>query len=338
MNENLSKIVADLFARSQGDDDLSANIRRLRDAINKMTERDDAIYGKFRGLLASFQEVIPEEKQRYHAAIKALSSTSKLSQQEIVKAANDQLEELATLEKSLLSPLTGWYNELKAMDAKSREMRAEISKMRDTIVRLEGEEDGIRKGKAAREQIMKLAEKAMKELFTDVGTEITAIKKKVEEFNPESPAIQPAPQKAPGKKKVSVEKKSTEEKKVEIQTPPAPIDTGFQKKCPMCGGQFNYHTNEKIWMCYTCAYEESDNDASPGKSEEKREPAKVPEPAPAPDKITDTEGLGSKKGSSSFTSQPSERSKDCPVCRKKMFWDPDDSKWQCPSCGYERRI
>lgn len=71
----------------------------------KVIEGENTIFGKFRELVESFEEIIPEENQRYHAAIKALSTTSKLSRQEIVKAVNIQLEELKPLEKSLMSAL-----------------------------------------------------------------------------------------------------------------------------------------------------------------------------------------------------------------------------------------
>ena len=107
MNEILSQIVADLFVKSKGGEELSSEIHRLRDEIKKVIESEDAIFGKFRGLLESFREIIPEEKQRYNAAIKALSTTSKLSRQEIVKAVNNQLEELKILEKGLMPALPG---------------------------------------------------------------------------------------------------------------------------------------------------------------------------------------------------------------------------------------
>src|SRR5512137_2498020 len=129
MNETLSNIVADLFARSQGSEEIASHINRLRAELNKGTERGEAIYGKFRGLLESFRDVIPDEKQRYHAAIKALSTTSMLSQQEIVKAVGSQLEELKILEKSLMPALPNWRDELKIMEARSKEIKAEIAKL-----------------------------------------------------------------------------------------------------------------------------------------------------------------------------------------------------------------
>lgn len=337
MNEALSKLVTDLFMRSKGSEALQPKIDRLRDEIKKTFETGEAISGKFRGLLESFREIIPDEKQRYHAAIKALSTTSKLSQQEIIKAINDQIEELKILEKSLLPALPSWRDELKTMEARSREIKAEIATLRDTIARLDVEEDGIRKGMATREKDVELAEKAVRELFTSLGADITTIKKKIEEFTAESAPLQPAPQKAASKsetpvaKKSSVEKKGESEKKtgteenVEIQMPPAPVDSEFQKKCPMCGGRFNYHANEKLWMCYTCAYEESEKDGAQGKSGEVNFGGSAPEPEPA-------------SAPASPASEQAPKSKTCPVCRKTMYWYPDEKAWRCPSCYYERKI
>src|SRR5512135_1299509 len=166
-NEILSRIAADLFEKLKGGEELSSKIRRLRDEIKRVTESEDTIFGKFRELVESFEEIIPEERQRYNAAIKALSTTSKLNREEIIKAVNNQLEELHILEKGLMPALPGWRDELKGMEAKSREMRDEISKLREKIGRLESEEKEILKGMAAHAKEMTLVEKAVGELFAD---------------------------------------------------------------------------------------------------------------------------------------------------------------------------
>ncbi|MCK9418436.1 MAG: hypothetical protein M0R70_03540 [Nitrospirae bacterium] len=254
-NEILSRIAADLFVKTRGGEELSSKIERLRDEVKKVIEGKDTIFGKFSELMASFEEIIPEEKQRYNAAIKALSTTSKLSRQEIVKAVNDQFEELKILEKGLLPP--GWRDEFKAMETRSREMRDEISKLRDKIGRLESEEKGILSSMAAREKEMELVEKAVGEIFTDIGAEITTIKNRIEEFTAESAASEPIPPRDPMKSTIPGEKKKGGGKKSEISESSAPQDTELQKKCPMCGGRMDFSLHEGIWQCYSCAYEES---------------------------------------------------------------------------------
>jgi ribosomal protein L37AE/L43A len=71
------------------------------------------------------------------------------------------------------------------------------------------------------------------------------------------------------------------EEKGEIRESSAPQDTELQKKCPMCGGQMNFHHSGEMWMCYSCAYEESGKEEVQGKSEEKSEHTNVPNPSPA---------------------------------------------------------
>jgi len=351
MNEILSRIVADLFVKSKEGEELSSKIHRLRDEIKKVIEGEDTIFGKFRGLVESFREIIPEEKQRYNAAIQALSTTSKLNQQEIVKAVNNQLEELKILEKGLMPALPGWRDEFKVMEAKSREMRDEISKLREKIGQLESEEKGILTDMATREKEMALVEKAVGELFTDLGAEITSTKKKVEEFTAESAASQPIPAKDSIKSDIFPEEKGGGERKGEIPRSSAPQDTEWQKKCPMCGGRMDFYSQEEMWQCYSCAYEEPKDEVLVD-GEEKNEPANAPQPAPASKpgpgpsplravhmgSLSSDENEEPRKGSSLSINQPSSKKKTCPVCHKKMDWYQEEKAWRCPFCDYERSI
>jgi hypothetical protein len=345
-NENLSRIAADLFMKAKGGEELPSKIHRLRDEINKVIESEDTLFGKLRKLVASFEEIIPEEKQRYNAAVKALSTTSKLNRQEIIKAVNNQIEELKILEKGLMAAYPGWRDELKVMESKSREMRDEISKLRERIGRLESEEKGIHNEIALREKEMELVEKAVGELFIDFGSEITSFKKRIEEFTAESAASQPIPP-----SHISSEEKAGGEQKNEIHESSAPQDTELQKKCPMCGGRMNFYSNDEKWMCYSCAYEELTKNEVKGKSEEKSEYANAPKPKLVPEPIFDptppiavsltslsSKENQSKKGSSLSNNQPSSKKKDCPACHKKMSWYPKEKAWRCSFCEYERRI
>ncbi|MGE5807701.1 MAG: hypothetical protein ACM32I_01100 [Nitrospirota bacterium] len=339
-----------------------------------------------------------------------MSTTAKISQPAIVKALNNQLEELRILEKGLLSTPAGWRDELKVMEAKSREIRDEISKLREKIGRLESEEIEILNGVAAREKGMSVVEKAVGGLFTDMAVEITDISKKVEEFTAESTVSQPIPPKGSVPRDIPIEEKGggrqkdevpgpstpqdtepqkncpmcgsrmnfyiseqvwrcyacayeelEEEKrgsgrKSEISEPSTPQNTEWQKKCPMCGGQMNFHLKEQLWMCYSCAYEELKEGEVQDKSEEKRKNTNAPIPAPVSEPIVDPspplavplsdlssdEYEESKEESSPSNKhsnkQPSSKKKPCPVCRKKMKWHEDEKAWRCPFCEYERKI
>lgn len=352
MNEILPRIVADLFEKTKGGEELSSTIHRLREEIKKVIESEDTIFGRFRRLVESFREIIPEEKQRYNAAIQALSTTAKVSRQDIVKAVINQLEELRILEKGLLGTPSGWRDELKLIEAKSREMRDEISKLREKIGRLESEEKEILKGMAAHAKEMTLVEKTVGELFADIAAEITHINKKVQEFTAESTVYQPIPPKDIFKSDIPKEEKGSDEQKSESRESSAPQDTEWQKKCPMCGGRMNFHINEQMWKCYSCAYEESKGGGVQDKSEEKREHTKAPKPTPPAEQIfdpsppfafplaslTSNENQESKKESSLSHNQPSTKKKACPVCHEKMQWYKMEKAWRCRFCEYERRI
>lgn len=345
MSRNISQIVADLFAKPTGGEDPSSRIQRLRDEVKQVIGSEDTVFGRLRGLLESFRAIIPDEKQRYLASLQALSTTSKLGPQEIVKAVNSQLEELKVLEKGLTPTLPGWREELKAMEFRSHQLKGEIAQLRERIAQLESEEKTVLNGIAAQEKELELAGKTMKDLFADIGAEITAIKKKVEEFTAESPAAQAIPQRELLKNDIPGEEKGGGEPKIDIHAAPPPQDTKFERKCPMCGGRLNLLELEKMWMCYTCAYEEAIQDEVQSASEEKREwmSAPTPDPDQSPSFVEPLasmagEYLESKKRTSPSDDRPSTRKKTCPVCRKTMFWFPNDKAWRCPSCHYERKI
>jgi len=313
-SEIISRIIADLSAQPRGGEELSSKIRSLRDELKKVIENENTIFGKIRGLVESFREIIPEEKQRYNAAIKALSATSKLSRQEVVKSVDNQLEELKILEKGLLSALPGRRDEFAAMEAKSREIKDEISKLRERLERLENEEKEILNGMAARTQEMTLVEKAVGELFTDITADITFIKKKIEESAAESavaPVAQPSPPTASIKSDIPAKDTGVVEQKVEISAPfpPQPLpDTKQEKICPMCGGKMSDYRDRL--RCYACAYEEA-----------------------KPIKAAVEQKIEISASSAPQEPQDTKPQKKCPMCGGRM--DDYGEVWQCYVCAYE---
>lgn len=358
MGKDLTKIVSDLFARTADNRDLSSRVRQLGDEIRSVVQNEQTTLGKFRVLLESFREIIPDEKQRYQAALKALSTTSKLSRQEIIKAISSQREELVKLEKNLAPAQNSWRSEVKSMESRSQELKGEIAKLRDRITQLEIEEKAVRSSIAAREKDLGLAEKSVTELFATIGAEIASLNKKVEEFTAESappppppPPVKPAPQKAPLKPAEPIKNKKEAEQKVELKAEPAPKDSKFERKCPMCGGRFNLLEFENMWQCFTCGYEEPQADAPQGTGGEKGGRMSATAPAQTGGPIFDPAAFKAKRGtfeaeesdepkrdSASTDRQLPSKSKDCPVCGKTMYWYPDEKAWRCPTCMYERRI
>jgi len=262
MSKNLTQIMADLFAKPLDGKELSSKIQRLGYEIRKIVQDDETMVGKFHSLLASFEAIIPDERQRYQAALQALCTTSKLSRQQIQKAMSGQLEELKALEKESMPAKSAWRDAMKSQTARSEQLKGEIAELREKLAKLESEERSLLAGMATREKELARVEKTVTELFTGMAAEISALCRKVEELTAEAPpaeaaaklapaAAKPAPPEAPKREAASARKQEVPPK------PDTPLpDTKFRRKCPMCGGPFNLLELEKTWQCYICAYEE----------------------------------------------------------------------------------
>jgi len=248
--------------------DASLQAQHLGDAVRRIIQRDDTLYGKFRGILDSFRAIIPDEQQRYLAAIQALSTTAKLNRDEITAAINRQVDELKLIEQGLTPFLVSWRDTLKAMEARQQAIKAELAQLRDRITQLENEDRSLVVMKLAREQNLALAEKKISGIFASIGAELQGVSRKMAELPGDVPAppaaVQPVPptappvvQTAPAKSAAPAEPVGGVQEKSGITLPPAPVDSKFQKKCPMCGGQFNLLELQNLWQCFTCGHEES---------------------------------------------------------------------------------
>lgn len=275
MNNTISRIVSDLLAKSVEGKDASSDVRQLGDELQKIVQRDDTLYGKFRGILDSFRTIIPDEQQRYLAALQALSTTAKLSRQEVMKAISSQQEELSRTEQGLTPYFAAWRDTIKAMEARQQAIQSELVQLRERIAQLENEDRTIISLKVSRELSLGQAEKTIRDIFANIGAEMAAVNKTMGELPAEASAGQPAqsaaqpgppvaqppvqpvsPPAPPAVQAASVTNAAPVEKKAETPAASAPVDTKFQKKCPMCGGQFNLLELQKLWQCFTCGYEE----------------------------------------------------------------------------------
>src|SRR3990172_6264960 len=104
----------------------------------------------------------------------------------------------------------------------------------------------------------------------------------------------------------------------------------------------DFHIDVKMWMCYTCAYEEPGKGEVPGKSEVKGEQRNAPEPTPPGDSLkSDIPGAataGSEQKSEiqeSVAPQDSEWQKKCPMCGGRMDLQMNGEMWICYTCAYE---
>ena len=255
MSKNLARIMNDLFAKPSDDKEFSTRAHRLGYEIRKVVLNDETMVGKFRDLLASFESIIPDERQRYQAALQALSTTSKLDRKQILEAVSVQLEQLKALEKETMPANTASHDAMKSLAARSGKIKSEIAQLRDKLAKLETEERTILASMATQEQDLARVERTVKALFTGIAAEIGALCRKMEGLTAEDSTVEadakPAPpepvkSEAPGAGKQAA--------------PPEPVstqpDTPFRRACPMCGGPLNLLEFEKTWQCYICAYEE----------------------------------------------------------------------------------
>jgi ribosomal protein L37AE/L43A len=294
----------------QGGEERSAKVHRLREEIGSVIEREYALLGKYREFAASFEALIPDEKLRHEAALQALSTTFKLSRQEIVEAFNRQQEELAVLEKAVGELFA-------AMGAKPF-----VGKQ-------------VREGQRAESAALQPAETRNSVKDCPMCGERITFDRKENKWHCYSCAYE----ELPGETAVA------EQQQENPESPPAPPETEWQKRCPMCGGQMNFHVQDERWLCYTCAHEEMPADAVQGKSEGKRKQTSTSGPASAPSfavplasMVTD-ESRRPKKGTalSPSPSQLAARKKNCPVCHKKMDWHQHEKIWRCFFCDHKTR-
>ncbi len=344
-NEILSRIIADLASKSG--EELSSAIQHLRREITNLIEHEDTLLGQFRRLVESFLEVIPDEKLRYNAAVKALSATSKLSRQLIVKGLDNQIEELKILERALLYSLP-WRGELIAMEARSREIRDETKRMQGVLRQLENEATGITGGTGAWQQEAGFAERTVSESITGIAAEMTAVRNKLVEFTGGSPVPPETASSASVTSAVPAGMPGAGNHMNEIREAPVPVEREQQKTCPLCGGLMDFRRTRSVWLCYSCAHEEPLKDdirernggitgQKPVPSPksifgEPSPPENVPSASPAASKY-----LEANKSLSLSRNHPSKR-KNCPACRKKMIWYENEGAWKCPFCKYERRF
>lgn len=325
---------ADFITGSGAGEEPSLDIGRLRDEIEKRIESADDMFGKFRGLVESLQEDIPEEEKRFHAAIKALSRSSGLGPDEVLAAADRQLAELKDLERVLLSALPNAQDEIKAMEAESREIQGELTRLRERVRQLEGKEREMLEDLAVRRKEVKLAEEGVRDVLSDMKEEITGIKRKLDAYaSKETPSPAPAPP-DPVRTHEREEEGGGGGQESGIREASAPGDAEGQK-CPMCGGRMFLNSKDEMWQCLICAHEEPEKGST---GDGGQGAAKAPEPAPAKTEQTAPEppAPAAAPPAPSSAQKPPRKPKSCPICRDKMGWIESEKSWRCPSCEYQR--
>ncbi|MDA8155319.1 MAG: hypothetical protein M0Z52_02545 [Actinomycetota bacterium] len=339
-----------LLAKLRGN---NMEIPMLDGEIRKIAAGPDQILSKFREILGLLEEVIADEKRRYKTAIRTLAAASGLNQQDVLKAASNQLEELETLKDEFMAALSGG-DEFKAMESRVQEIRGQKSNLMEKLARLEAEEQKVLGDMADKEKDTGLAKKSLEKIFTEAMDEISGIKAKLEGLSQEKTEIletvtpktaaapsQPAPpekaQPLPGNGLPGEGETAAAESAKTAD--PYGTDTQWQKKCPNCGSKMNFFLNDKKWLCYVCAFEElkdgsgRDNDESAGLASEGKPEPQLQAVAQTSEAVTNPPGLSVVRYSA-MNAKMQVKKKNCPVCRKKMVWGEADKTWRCTSCEY----
>ncbi len=308
MKEDLSQLVAVLLEQAKTGEDLSSAIARVRTEIKKAIEGGDTIVARLHALEESFREVIPEEKLRYQASIKALSTTSSLSRQEIFAAVEKQVEELSLLEKLLGSVLPA-----------ITEIRTEITSIRQNF--------GEPRGEIAAEQPVSDAAVRPERAGDVQSTGETGINK-----DSIFPDLAPA---------AAVEQYGEQP---EPRTTPGPVEGSEPgQRCPMCDQPMDCNAADRKWHCLSCGFECNKNEGRFKKEEDggrSNALLAIPLTEPlfdSPSKKSPGYWDSPKKKTPSLKKAPA-LTKTCPACGKKMLPIGTGKGWQCRECGYEKRI
>ncbi len=331
--------ILEVLAKANGREGLDLGL--LADEIRKELGADDT-FGKFMELVKSLRDIIPNEKQRYNAAIKALSTTAGVSRDDILQSSEERLEELDSIEKEGMFALSGLRDELSAMDSRSKAVKSEVAKLREKISELEHEDEMLLSGMAALEHEVKRIDDSVRKVFRDAGDEIVGIKRKIEQFSAEEvnsepePALKKSGEIGPKNAREDFEiepKVASAEKEAASDplTPPDPIEgdkddyengcieteeiseaPDMKKECRVCGELMHFLAEEEKWKCYNCGRAESRENATTAELVEE-ETGVVDTPLP----------------------EEKELSKECPMCGGRMNLHGDQGIWMCYSCGHE---
>jgi hypothetical protein len=255
------------FSPAQGEPAILSG--RLLEQIEAEVERAGAELVKFLELVESFVDIIPEEQKRYSAALKAFTHASGLTREDVIKAADRQLEEVARQKGGFSKRLAKWQGELKVLQARAGEVRGQIGRLEERVRELEAEEKRILEVVAAGEKEAAEAEGKFDDMAEDLARRIRWVKGKIEgrgegeSSEKAAPRAETADVRAPTPVPPAENEPAAEPPPDayvgEVKNPMAGEGTAGEKRrkpCPDCGGELNWYAAERKWMCYACAHEE----------------------------------------------------------------------------------
>jgi hypothetical protein len=212
--------------------------------------------------------------------------------EDVLKAVDEQVEELHNQRKNMAASVAEQKSLVKLKQKKAQELRSQINLLSDSIKRLEQEEKDILISVATGETEIKMIEERLDAVIHLLRKEIEDIKGRLTS-NLAKPAPEPEAGPKPGKpvKKASVKeeeealtdaeeeeerprrKRAREEEEEEENGVTSPLDSALespmeeetpsdkqkkarQKPCPVCSNQMDWYSYDKKWKCFVCGHEE----------------------------------------------------------------------------------
>jgi len=291
--------------------------KQLADQIRIEISKKGEQLSKFLALVSSFEDDIPNEVKRYAAAIKAMSAAAGLKKEDLLAAADLQLEALKEQQTEITSSLADRRTELKIKEQKARDVRKQIDLLTESIKRLEGEEKDLVVVVASGETELRTIESKLGDIIRGIEKEVLDIKDKInEKFEKAQTAAAPVPVTKEAEEKAAAAISSMIE-----ETQKSGVETAKKKPVPKEPKEVEEEEFE----------EEEEEEERPKRKrdyDEEEDSGLLKSPIELMEEKDQAEKQGAKT---------KEKKKNCPVCSNPMDWYSVDKNWKCFVCGHEEK-
>jgi len=298
----------------------SAGEKQLADQIRSEISKRGEQLSKFLALVASFEDDIPNEAKRYAAAIKAMSAAAGLKKEDLLAAADQQIEALKEQRMELVSSMAERRSDLKIKEQKAKDTRKQIDLLTESIKRLEGEEKELLIAVASGETEVKTVENKLDSIIKGVENDILAIKDKINEKIQKAAATPAIPESLTREMEAQAEAAISSVIEETKQSAPSEKPTAPEKK-------------ERVQESLDEPFEEDEEEVEERTS---RKRSAVEEERSgtlkSPIEMAEENSTGEKQKKES---EQQEKKKSCPVCSNPMDWYSVDKNWKCFVCGHE---
>jgi chromosome segregation ATPase len=228
----------------------------LKDKLQGQIACQGQNLGKFLDLVESFKKYIPDEVRRYHAAVQAMNQAAGLSRDDILRAADNQINGLKQQREGFGKSMANKRAQLNEMKTGVQEIRGRMKELQEKLHIIETQEKKARATAIAFEKDIKVREESFHTVAQNLEDEITETKNRIIDHLSKDVGIV----------EITLEQKKVQEIKDRVFSP---IPEGMEaedtteeeaaitvKPCPMCNSQMDFYDFDKAWKCYICGHEE----------------------------------------------------------------------------------